>query len=728
MATLVLTAVGSLVGGPIGGAIGSVLGSSIDRSLFSPRRAIGPRLSGLAVQGSSYGAPIPKLFGTMRVAGTVIWATDLREETHKSGGKGQPRTTSYSYSASFAVALSSRPIRGVRRVWADGNLLRGAGGDWKGELAEFRLHIGGEGQSADPLIASAEGIGATPAYRGLAYAVFEGLALADFGNRIPSLSFEVEADAGPVTLAAIAAALSEGDVAGVGGPALTGYAADGDSVRGAIEALGRSLPVAFAGTGTGLRLADEDAPPVAIPAAALGAHAGERAPPRLTIERDATGTLNEALAIDYADPARDYQIGSQRARRGAAGRREGSIELPAAIDAAGARAIAEARLAREWAGAQHATLTLPPQWLSIAVGDIVTLPATAGRWRVTARTLEAFAVRIEAVRLPGAGFAPVASAGRATSEPDLAAGATTIALLDLPTIGDRPSDQPTLLVAAAGASAGWRRATVIGSIDGGETWSTIGRTAAGAVLGIALDALPAGAPALIDEVSSVEVELLSDAMMLAGDDRPGWSAERNLILIGDELVQFGAAELLGGCRWRLRRLLSGRRGTEWACADHAAGERVVLVDPDTLLAWPLPAAAIGATVTIAATGAGDAVPATATIRFDGRALKPPAPVHATAQRAPNGDVAIGWTRRSRAGWPWIDGSDAPLAEQAERYRVEISRGAGTAMVETDGPSLAIPAAALAAIGVGPATARIAQTGTFGASRAAIITLPTEPDR
>ena len=105
MATLVLTAVGSAVGGPIGGAIGALIGQSVDHALFGPKRREGPRLVELSVQTSSYGAQIPKLFGTMRVAGTVIWATDLKEHRARSGGgKGRPATTSYSYSASFAVA------------------------------------------------------------------------------------------------------------------------------------------------------------------------------------------------------------------------------------------------------------------------------------------------------------------------------------------------------------------------------------------------------------------------------------------------------------------------------------------------------------------------------------------------------------------------------------------------------------------------------------------------
>ena len=116
---------------------------------------------------------------------------------------------------------------------------------------------GDEDQAVDPLIAAAEGAGLAPAYRGLAYAVFEDLQLEDFGNRIPSLTFEVMADAGPVAIGAIAEALGEGAIAAGETPALAGYAASGDSVRGAIEALADVVPLSLSDDG-GAAAADRD--------------------------------------------------------------------------------------------------------------------------------------------------------------------------------------------------------------------------------------------------------------------------------------------------------------------------------------------------------------------------------------------------------------------------------------------------------------------------------------
>src|ERR671926_948368 len=102
MATLVLSTVGNALGGPVGSAIGALIGQSIDQQLLGPKTR-GPRLGDLKVQSSSYGTQVPRIYGSMRVAGTVVWATDLVEGSQVSGAKGQPDTT-YSYSVSLAVA------------------------------------------------------------------------------------------------------------------------------------------------------------------------------------------------------------------------------------------------------------------------------------------------------------------------------------------------------------------------------------------------------------------------------------------------------------------------------------------------------------------------------------------------------------------------------------------------------------------------------------------------
>jgi GTA TIM-barrel-like domain/Putative phage tail protein len=207
MATLVLGAVGAAIGGSIGGGIlsisavtiggfiGSSLGGMVDSwivsSLTPGQRVEGQRLDSLRITSATEGAVLPRLYGRMRIGGNIVWATDFREEvntTTEGGGKGgggpKVTTTEYLYSATFAVALCEGPITGIGRIWADGKVMDITGVTW-------RWYPGDEVQGADPFIKAKMGANRTPAYRGTAYVVFEELPLADYGNRLPQLSFEV---------------------------------------------------------------------------------------------------------------------------------------------------------------------------------------------------------------------------------------------------------------------------------------------------------------------------------------------------------------------------------------------------------------------------------------------------------------------------------------------------------------------------------------------------------
>lgn len=186
MAQMILGGVGQAIGGPLGAVVGAALGRAVDQRAISglePAKQRGPRLETLKVQGAAEGAPMACVFGRARVTGQVIWAARFLEGRNtSSGGKGGPRTVEHDYSLSFAVALCEGEIDGIGRVWADGQLMDLSG-------VSMRVHRGGAGQTADPLIEAVEG--AAPAYRGTAYVLFEDLPLGPYGNRPPQLAFEV---------------------------------------------------------------------------------------------------------------------------------------------------------------------------------------------------------------------------------------------------------------------------------------------------------------------------------------------------------------------------------------------------------------------------------------------------------------------------------------------------------------------------------------------------------
>ncbi|WP_137135900.1 glycoside hydrolase/phage tail family protein [Rhizobium sp. FKY42] len=195
MATILFQAAGAALGsvfGPVGAMIGraagGLAGAAVDRALLGSPTVTGPRLATARLAGADEGTGIPRLYGTMRIGGTLIWATRFEEEvrTERSGGKatGGQKVKSFTYYANIALGLCEGEVAHVRRVWADGREL---------DLTtiQMRFYRGTEDQLPDPLIEAKQGAGKAPAFRGLAYVVFERLPLGDFGNRIPLLQFEV---------------------------------------------------------------------------------------------------------------------------------------------------------------------------------------------------------------------------------------------------------------------------------------------------------------------------------------------------------------------------------------------------------------------------------------------------------------------------------------------------------------------------------------------------------
>ncbi|MES2119213.1 MAG: phage tail protein [Pseudomonadota bacterium] len=592
MATLVLSTVGSALGGPVGGAIGALIGQSIDQQILGPGTR-GPRLGDLSVQTSSYGTQVPRIYGTMRVAGSVIWSTDLVESTQTAGAKGQPDTT-YSYAVSFAVALSSRPAGAIGRIWADGKLLRGEAGDFKVPVT-FRFYDGSEDQGIDPLIGSIEGIATTPAYRGLALAVFENLELAEYGNRIPFLTFEVVADALAPGIGSVLGDASGGAISSAEGRTIGGYAAYGKSIAAAVGPLVTMFGVELFDDGETLRgTVGGDA--IFIDLDDLGNSADGESAPRITREQLPARALPAALRLGYYDPGRDYQSAEARAAASEERGAEEQRELPAVLAAGEAKALVQQVLARTWAERDRLTLRLPQRMLGLEPGSRIELDLSPRRWTVTQCTVDGLVVVAEL--RPATGGVPMlaAEAGRVVAPSDVVEGEVSMVLIDASAgFGGMP-DQPTVLVAASSATPGWR-AKAVEARYGGQRISarTSGRKA---VLGSADNVLPAADPAVMDTVNTIDVTLVDAEQWLVSCDDEALAEGANLALVGKELIQFGQADPMGPGSFRLSRLLRGVRGTEAAVNGHVAGEPFVLIEADALKAVTLPPWAEGHDVSV----------------------------------------------------------------------------------------------------------------------------------
>jgi hypothetical protein len=707
MATLLFTALGTALGGPLGGAIGAMIGQRVDSAIIGSPTREGPRLKELGVSTSSYGAALPRHHGRMRVPGTIIWSTDLIEHREKQGGgKGKPSVTAYSYTVSFAVALASRPISAVARIWADGTLLRGAAGDLK-TGGSFRMHTGEGDQSPDPLIAAAEGADRTPAFRGLAYAVFEDLDLSDFGNRIPALTFEVIADDTPgLALDGLTAGLIDQADARVALPGLAGISIEGP-LGDVLSLLDPLWPMDCDACGDSLIIARErlQSGAMALTEAAVAQGEGDfgsatgfrrsRTPPPVA----APGLLR------YYDVDRDYQPGLQRAPGRPPSGQPAALELPAAMAAGDAqRLIGTAARRTRWARESLAwrTCELDP---AIAPGAVVTVPGQPGNWRVTEWEWRQSGVELTLIRAApeiAAPGDPASEAGRANLAPDVTAAATVLAAFELPSDGMGAADTVNLFAAASSASPGWSGAALY--VDRGDgdllPLGSSGRTRC--LIGQAVTALPPASPLLFDRTSAFDVELVDPDIALDAATPAQLAMGANRALVGEEIIQFGQAESLGGGRWRLRHLLRGRGGSESRLAGHMAGEVFVLLDGGPVAIDAAPIAGFPS-ATIAAIGRGDPSAVTAPIACRGSSLRPLSPVHPRHTAHADGSLTLIWTRRARGSWAWQDGVDVPLQEQAEAYEITYA-AASDALIrwETAAPALSISAATLSGLAPGGA--------------------------
>jgi hypothetical protein len=320
--------------------------------------------------------------------------------------------------------------------------------------------------------------------------------------------------------------------------------------------------------------------------------------------------------------------------------------------------------------------------------------------------------RLTLVPLEPASLPARATSGRVVGAADATIGATILTAFETPGLDDVPLSAPRLTIAAAGEGAGWRRAALLYSLDDGASWTAAGATAAPAAIGVVEAAPPPASAALIDRRGALVVALAHDGMELGDADAAALDRGVNLAMVGGELVQFGSAAPLGGGRWRLTRLLRGRRGTEAAVA--AIGDRFVLIEGEAARTIDLPVSALGRDIRVMASGVGDAAPVEVRCAIAGASVVPPSPVHLRVE-----GTTLRWVRRSRAGWRWIDGVDAPLGEEGEAYRVTIMGPGGTRIVDCAVPETALTPAEIA----GGVTVSVRQRGMFGESAAAALAIP-----
>lgn len=429
---------------------------------------------------------------------------------------------------------------------------------------------------------------------------------------------------------------------------------------------------------------------LAIAAADLGASdsrtAEESANPLIGV-RIQEVDLPQLVELTYLGAQNDYENATQRAvRMVTSSLRKQALQLPVVLRDDEARQRCEVMLWSQWIARITYTFATPLGYLKFEPSDVVTVvdPDTAqgrivrlmrcesnGRgqllWTGFSEDPSLYSLSSPAVGGSAAGYV----------SPSISyAGPTKLVVIDAPPLRDTDTSQ-ALYLGVCGYDTSWPGAQISLSRDG-VTFAAVTTLTQAATVGFTQSALPAFAGGnVVDEASSVTVTLLNGT--LAATDNTGLLAGVNAALIGQELVFFRDATLVGANTYRIAGFLRARQGTEWAMSGHTSGEVFALLNAGSLYRLPLQIADLGSTMQFMATTLGQVVStgSAVSVTVSEACVRPLAPAGFTAISGSNtdpSDITLSWIRRARVNAGWLNGTDVPLDESSESYRLQVLNG------------------------------------------------------
>lgn len=689
MATLILGSVGSALGGPLGGFAGAAIGGLIDNlvlfPLLFPKPTIeGPRIDDRSIQVASEGSDSKWVIGGLnRIAGTVRWKSDLKEvkTTKKVGGifGGGQKITSYSYFVDVAIHicdtddLPGSKVFDVSKVWAMSKVIYDEGPTTEYESITFYL---GDQTDADPLIESAEGTGKTPSFKKTCYAVIKNLALANYGNQLPLMTFLVRQN--PVLHLSEAVELILGrygydsadyDVSSLtdcfNGMAVSGNQSGADVLDPLAISYGLFIQEVN-GTLVAKKRGDEHRIDV-----------DESSLVTKTEVEDGNDTQNSprSVTVTYTSTDNDLQAGSVVSRKLRNGSEDSlSMDLPITFSSVQARQIANRVLFASTMERQKASTSLPPSLLYVAPGDILAIgsdeiyvaESTRGANYVTEVSGVLTAPEIYAQN----GVARSSSGSGTTFPSELDS-----LVIDAPAMSEDQLEDIGVYVVAY--SDPWRRAQHYISADG-STYELSTEIFSKGTFGSALRVPDEGPTGLWDELNTITIEVhygtptsCSELECLNGTNR---------VLIrhpsGEwECIGFQNVTDKGNSQYELSRLLRGLRGTEHLVIGHSHGSDAVIVD-DTVEFTSTGTSSINSTLYSKIVPAGAIVSEwdASTSVLKGRTKKPFSPYDIAGTYDVSDNLTITWARRSKKFVGPFNSAPLSSDENPLTYYLEFRRG------------------------------------------------------
>ncbi len=456
-----------------------------------------------------------------------------------------------------------------------------------------------------------------------------------------------------------------------------------------------------------------------------GEPAGERPPPRFTERRKQDIELPQQITLRYRTTSgsryvQDFcmEIGTQYMKRnhavmGALGKI--TLNTPIVLTDAMAQQLCETVLFNQWLQRTDFELGMPIRYLSCEPGDVITLGFNdfAGNWvNYLIYVTDAVIGADNTIAVKGMLTYPSVMLGSPSALGGTTGGSvalpngglpptpfsTNLVLLDIPPLQDT-DDSPGIYwgMSASSATSLWN-GTLQRSIDGGQSYSTVGTTGVQAAIGVATSTLGAWTGDNWDKSNTLTVRFFTAGTGLASVTPELVLSGQNIFLVGSEIVGAANCVLNADGTHTLSLLLRGGQGTDIYEGTHVGGEQVVRLGLDgSITGFTETLGDIGIAETYAGIPAGGSL-ATAAMKVDtltGARIKPEAAASAFITRDGSNNATISWIPRRRINWQWNDGPEVPYTDEAggEAYSVDIYSGSTvvrtittwTAMTGTVGP-------------------------------------------
>lgn len=702
------------------------IGASLILSALNRQTTEGPRLEDLQVQQSAYGTNIPLLYGTARIAGNIIDASDFMETKNvkkkkKLGIITVAKNTTYTYAVHLAVLLCEGPLSTtskIGRIWANGEVIfdstsnnpdaiDGLDGTYiltydrdkntHAYMDQFRFYRGTHDQAPDTALEAYHGVGNVPAYHGVAYGMLDNLQLEKWSNSIPNLEFEVIDTVDPsvetvvenlgsrvgieIYANKLRNEICRGYVVTQAGhawsavePLAGAYSFDVVADRAIIKAVKRGAKIRA-------HIPNEDL---------AGKPVGEGVKDTKSLNRADVLGLPSEVVLSYRDVGRDYQTNSQRAFRDEGDTNNKiAVEIPITLTADEARRIADRMLWEAWASTRQVTFSTTRRWDGLEATDIVTLDI--GTERRAFRLERATEGRNGVIDFEGVFEDPTVY--ESTVQGDVGNLATNVIKLPGPSnlhpmdapIVDDTDDDTGIYYGVSAPGLGWRAAVVQRSDDGGLSYDDITDVFVTATVGYVLGTLGAARTDLFDELNELIVTLIGPDNELDTVTELDIFNGKNLAWVGaadgsfGEWIQFRTVTEVGSPMvYHLTGLVRGLYGTEHAVGNHSADEVFILYDgavdrsEDPATEWNITRKYRAVSDY---TEASDAPVIDATNTGEGK--RPLSGVQLRGDRnGTNNDILVKWVRRSRLQSPGLGGGPTPLGEDTEEYEVDVYDGLG----------------------------------------------------